>query len=246
MAKSSIELEAFEFIDQIDAMDNADLSIDLFSQKIKNFGFTDYLITHMPPPSFNFEPHIILSGWSNEWFDRYMEKEFYSYDPMASHTRNSIKPFFWDQIPWRKEATKKSTQVMNEAKVFGLHNGFSVPIHSVHGSQSCITMGGESIDVCPRAPQAIYLMSLYLYHKVSELDTDNFTQEFTPSSLLTLREKECLKWVATGKTDWEVSVILNISEHTVSAHIRKAMVKLNATSRTQAVVKSLKRGDFNL
>lgn len=55
-------------------------------------------------------------------------------------------------------------------------------------------------------------------------------------SQLTPREKECLKWIAGGKTDREISVILKISENTVRSHVNNAMKKLKAVIRTQAVV----------
>ena len=54
-------------------------------------------------------------------------------------------------------------------------------------------------------------------------------------SKLTPRERECLSWVASGKTDWEISQILNISEQTAHEYVQNAISKLNATTRAQAV-----------
>ncbi|WP_353959909.1 helix-turn-helix domain-containing protein [Aquisalimonas lutea] len=53
---------------------------------------------------------------------------------------------------------------------------------------------------------------------------------------LTWREKECLLWTAEGKTAWEIAQIINISRRTVVYHLRNAMIKLDATNRTQAAV----------
>jgi len=61
--------------------------------------------------------------------------------------------------------------------------------------------------------------------------------------LLTGREREVLRWVAGGKTSWEISVILRISERTVKFHLVEASRKLNAVNRTSAVAKALARGD---
>ena len=52
---------------------------------------------------------------------------------------------------------------------------------------------------------------------------------------LTPRERECLEWVAAGKTDWEISQILNISEQTAHGYVQNALTKLNARTRAQAV-----------
>lgn len=62
------------------------------------------------------------------------------------------------------------------------------------------------------------------------------------NTLISDRELECLEWTAIGKTSWEISVILGISESTVSFHLRNATAKLKANNRTHAVSISLKRG----
>jgi DNA-binding CsgD family transcriptional regulator len=57
--------------------------------------------------------------------------------------------------------------------------------------------------------------------------------------LITARELDCLKWMAAGKTAWEASVILGISERTVRFHLNAAREKLNCLTTTQAVAKAV-------
>ncbi len=52
---------------------------------------------------------------------------------------------------------------------------------------------------------------------------------------LSPREREVLNWLKRGKTSWDISVILNVTERTINFHIDNIMKKLNAVSRTQAV-----------
>jgi two-component system NarL family response regulator len=52
---------------------------------------------------------------------------------------------------------------------------------------------------------------------------------------LTLRELEVLENVATGATDKEIAVELNISVYTVKSHVRNILSKLHAINRWQAV-----------
>ena len=59
---------------------------------------------------------------------------------------------------------------------------------------------------------------------------------------LTQRETECLTWTASGKTSWEISVILGVSESTATFHLRNAVAKLEANNRTHAAVKALHLG----
>lgn len=62
---------------------------------------------------------------------------------------------------------------------------------------------------------------------------------------LTPREAEVLLWVARGKTNAEISVILRISQETVKAHIENARIKLGASNKTQAVALAIAREILN-
>lgn len=63
-----------------------------------------------------------------------------------------------------------------------------------------------------------------------------------PLVILTPREYEVLRWVSEGKTSSEVALILGISPKTVNLHAENAIVKLNATNRTNAVVRAINLG----
>lgn len=67
-------------------------------------------------------------------------------------------------------------------------------------------------------------------------------KELMPIKALSSREKEVLRWISAGKTTWEMSKILCISERTVIFHTQNAMKKLGATSRAQAIALALQHG----
>lgn len=54
---------------------------------------------------------------------------------------------------------------------------------------------------------------------------------------LTKREGECLRWSELGKTSWEMSLILGISERTINFHIINAIKKTKSINRQQAITK---------
>jgi DNA-binding CsgD family transcriptional regulator len=61
-----------------------------------------------------------------------------------------------------------------------------------------------------------------------------------PGSNLSARQAECLGWVAQGKTDPEIGIILGVSPRTVRFHLDKAKDKLKVMTRVQAVTKAVK------
>jgi len=241
MQERPVGVEAFEFIDRLGDIQTVDSMVEAFVKQVSRFGFTDFLITGLPPPRQRLDDHIILSGWSEEWFRHYMENEYYSQDPMAKHTRTTTEPFMWSETGWEKTAGNEAKQVMCEATEFGLADGFSVPILGLDGDQFCVTMGGRDIDLSPHGRGAIHLMSFYLHHRASALRPARKPSRRTQlgGKQLSKREIECLRWVANGKTDWEIGQILSISSATVTVHVKAATKKLKSVNRTQAVAVAL-------
>lgn len=63
---------------------------------------------------------------------------------------------------------------------------------------------------------------------------------------LTSREQACLNWAAKGKTSWEISQILAISERTVNFHLGNCIRKTNSCNRQQAISKCVAGGHIHL
>lgn len=58
---------------------------------------------------------------------------------------------------------------------------------------------------------------------------------------LTQRERDVLRLLADGRSNEEIGGELHISPETVRTHVRKAMAKLDADTRTQAVATALRQ-----
>lgn len=69
---------------------------------------------------------------------------------------------------------------------------------------------------------------------------DQFPAE--PVEELTLRELQVLRLMAEGQSNKMIARELGISEHTVKFHINAILGKLNAQSRTEAVVRATRLG----
>lgn len=61
---------------------------------------------------------------------------------------------------------------------------------------------------------------------------------------ITRREKECIRWASIGKTSWEISQILDISQRTVDFHLTNCIKKTNSTNRQHAIVKCILSGEL--
>ena len=68
--------------------------------------------------------------------------------------------------------------------------------------------------------------------------TDRWGRKKLPE--LTQRERDVLRLLADGLANEEIGKRLFISAETVRTHVRKAMIKLDADTRTQAVARALR------
>lgn len=59
---------------------------------------------------------------------------------------------------------------------------------------------------------------------------------------ITKREAEILHWLQMGKTNWEISSILQVSHLTVKNHVHNIIRKLGVENRRQAAIKAAKIG----
>lgn len=68
--------------------------------------------------------------------------------------------------------------------------------------------------------------------------------QVTPAVELTSREAEITRWMAAGKSDWEIGQILRISSKTVNFHAENIKRKCGVATRVQAVVALLGGADL--
>jgi DNA-binding CsgD family transcriptional regulator len=64
------------------------------------------------------------------------------------------------------------------------------------------------------------------------------------STVISKRELECISWASDGKTSWEISQILNITESTVNFHLANCISKTDSANRQQAIAKCLLQGQL--
>ena len=63
--------------------------------------------------------------------------------------------------------------------------------------------------------------------------------QMPPRPILTDRQRDCVLWVARGKSDWEISQILGVGEETVARHIKQACERYGVNKRTYLVILTL-------
>jgi LuxR family transcriptional regulator, quorum-sensing system regulator BjaR1 len=137
---------------------------------------------------------------------------------------------FSDFAPHEDPVYRTYWDALGEA---GISEALCATSYGANGAIASLHLGFDHADFDPREAMEIQLAGLMLTERLIALGQPARPRE-TP---LTPRERDCLALVADGKTDWEISVILSVSESTARFHVDNARRKLHAVSRAQAVAK---------
>lgn len=225
------------FVEQLQAANTRSELTNVCHDIVDAFGFSYFLYGAYLPHS---EEIVVLDGFPQDWRIYYEENNCIEIDPTVKHCWSSNVPIAWENLVFSKgRRGVEEREFMRKASTYGLHSGISIPIHGAGAEGGMLSLvdkrAGRTFD------RKELDASVYLTHSAHEelkrvlgvhpSDTGKYE--------LTNRELECLRWTANGKTSWEISVILNISENTVIFHLKNAIQKMQATNRSQAVAKAI-------
>ncbi len=117
-----------------------------------------------------------------------------------------------------------------------------IPINGFGNEFSCLLLAISELTVQPETLVKLgwywLILSPLIYDKYHKLF--KFDQRIS----MTKREVECIRWAAEGKTSWEISKLLGISQRTVDFHLANCITKTGSISRQQAIVKCILNGQL--
>ena len=255
-------MRAAEFIDQSLQVETAEKLFDLYRGAVKNFGFDRIIYSALrnvpgahlgqttPPPQAGqttppqaSPPPSVIHSYPRDWIEYYTEQNYSENDPVRLMGLASRRAFLWDDMIANQNLSKAQMSIMNQGQDAGLVDGVGMAFHGPLGEAFGVGLASSTAN----AESGDHLTEIEVIStQFHVLYTAKFDQTPLPSVCLTPRELEVLKWVATGKSNWAIGEILNISEHGVDFHIRNILRKLDTDSRLTAVVKALHNGLLNL
>jgi LuxR family transcriptional regulator, quorum-sensing system regulator BjaR1 len=206
------------------------------------YGLTALLAGTVPKPGTPQDEqrsHVLLCDWPKDWMERYVAMNYVDRDPLVTYMKLSPSAVFWHDAIERIGADRDGRRVYGDAGAFKLNDGFAMPMVTLEGEVVMISLGGEEVELSQETISVISLVSTFAIGRAMQLSSAPVI-EHKPG--LTDREKECMRWAALGKSEWEISQILGISEHTSEKHLLNAKAKLGATNRVQAVAEAIRHG----
>lgn len=204
---------------------------------IRDYGFEKFIISGLPDRGMDVRPFVLLSGWDDEWYQRYTGLGYVHLDPVARHCFSTTLPFDWSSAPYDAGADLPAARVMDEARDFGMDEGLCVPVHLEGGMQGVVSLVGRTDWLNDKERLELHMLALYAHGRLRFLNTmghDGLRRAITP------REAEVLKWVAIGKTASEIADITGLSARTVNQHCENAQKRLGTNNRLHTVVEAIR------
>ncbi|MDH3739534.1 MAG: LuxR family transcriptional regulator [Alphaproteobacteria bacterium] len=180
-----------------------------------------------------------ITNLPGDWKAEYSKNQYYDHDPTMLFALGNLLPERWSNVIRRFNMTAKQHKIMSDSREAGLHDGVIIPVHGPSGEFAVLSLSHGENDVQAQhnveLDEAVLHMFALRFHNNVRSQHEPSVAEMPAS--LTSREIDVLFWTAEGKSSWDISQILDISESTVNFHINSAKRKLGVYSKTHAVAK---------
>jgi DNA-binding NarL/FixJ family response regulator len=188
--------------------------------------------------------HGIITGYPEDWMKHYTANNYEATDGIRRLSQLELQNVFtWEGADKIHPYTKKERSILNQAADAGLKSGVAVSLCNPHREH--IAMGFASsaggVEFTPTMLSIVKLASIQFYDVYQELHRKETPVNSEPIRL-SEREREVLQWAAVGKSNTDIGTILNISDATVAYFFQRCFAKLDANSKTLAVVKAIRLG----
>jgi LuxR family quorum-sensing system transcriptional regulator CciR len=216
----------------VDCSSDEELKI-LLVDATRELGFDHFALLHhssltLPKPSL-----IRLDTYPAGWELELARHGLIGADPVHHASLRTNIGFTWAELPGLTPLGARERDLLARAKRFGIGEGFTVPVN----------VPGEPAGSCSFAVRAGTNLPIERLLSAEQLGAHAFRiarriHGYPAGGCcphLSRRERECVRLLAAGKTDWEIAAILGISVETVHQYVKRARAAYDVVSRAQLV-----------
>lgn len=179
-----------------------------------------------------------------DWVTSYIKDQFIDIDPLFKLDYRLVSIADWHDIQSSYEAQKLFEKFSDRGLGncgITIANNLSKNCYGVM-SLSFLKEHDEWLQFRKQNLPNFKLLNEQLSRKYNFIYNDTPLKKYS----ITTREKECIYWIAMGKTDDQISKLLSIGKWTVVAHIKSAKYKLKCSNRASAVAKAISLQIINI
>jgi DNA-binding CsgD family transcriptional regulator len=177
-----------------------------------------------------------------EFSTEYARKNLVFVDEGAIYNFQKYEPQYWSVMRGASIGCDSAPPpVLSLLMDFGMTSGYSHGIEMPtpgEGGSYCNFLGASA----KYDPRTFEIMEHLMPHLHLALLRAASHESRSAEGALSVREREVLNWLKEGKSSWEISVVLGVSERTINFHVYNLLGKLGAMNRLQAIAIAVRRG----
>jgi len=211
---------------------------NLLEEVTRELGFRYFALLHHRCVRSGSDRFIRLDNYPVAWEEELLTRHDVAVDPVHLASLRTIAGFGWDELAQLVPLNAPQRRILERSRHHGLGAGFTVPANvpgEPSGSCSFAVARGRAFPV--HRLQSAELIGVHAFRaarRVYGFASDGAVPR------LSRRERQCLRLVAAGKTDWEIAAILGISVETARQYVKRARAAYDVVSRAQLVACGLR------
>lgn len=211
---------AEEFSQDLQQIESGEALEEILDRVSGQLGFDHFALSLDANSGVTTGTELLLHDYPEDWARIYVELDLGGRDPVRRACDRSFAGFTWCQMARMVPMTRDDRRMLAIGRESGIGDGYTVPRHlpgRITGSCTFAVQPGK------RLPER----ALHVTERIGALALDcalKFTRMAVVNAFprLSDRQRECLLWVARGKTAAETAIILGISSQTVTQHLKMA------------------------
>ena len=218
---------------------------EALAEVTREMGFSFFALSHHVDIRRAPKPAIRLHNYPDAWAEYYDSNSLGPSDPVHRASSVTSAGFAWSELAGMIPLTPGDREILERARLQGIGDGFTVPAHVPGESNgSCSFANPSGIAVPEEDLPVAQLVGTFGFEAARRLWRMREPQA-EPRPRLTDRQRDCIIWVARGKSDWEISRILGIRHETVTRHVKQARERYGVGKRTLLAVQALFDGSIS-
>lgn len=226
---------------EVESSAQLDDALRLFSRRL---GFDHFALSLEFRSGATGSGGLLLHDYPEEWARVYVGFELSGKDPIRRACDRTFIGFAWDTLHELVPLTRGDRQMLRIGRECGIGDGFTVPRHLPGVARGTCTFVVNPDRQLPT--QLLPLAELIGALALSRALTLSGDREPNAVPTLTDRQRECVLWVARGKTAAETATILGIGTETVIQHLKLARERYQVHCKQSLIVSALFDGVIGL
>lgn len=188
-------------------------------------------------PRDNRHAAALISNYPIRWTSHYLKEHYERFDPVIVGARYRRHPFEWGLGASNQRMSPAQARLFDEASTFGIRCGLTIPLWNGGYASAAVTFASDERHRSFR--KTVSRNRLVLQFMAATLHTHVRLKLYPDiphkGICLSARERECLRWLAQGKSARDIAEILAITERTVVFHVENLKRKLGVRTVCQAL-----------